>query len=73
MVAEVPGSIAGECSLPATNNVCPFAMDDNLLSLIVPAFNEARTIEAVLDRVFKYLPDVHEVLVIDDASDRSDT
>jgi glycosyltransferase involved in cell wall biosynthesis len=64
----VPGSIAGECSLPTANNVCPFPMDDNLLSLVVPAFNEARTIEAVLDRVFEYLPDVHEVLVIDDAS-----
>jgi glycosyltransferase involved in cell wall biosynthesis len=43
-------------------------MDDHLLSLIVPAFNEERTIEAVLDRVFEFLPDVHEVLVIDDAS-----
>jgi glycosyltransferase involved in cell wall biosynthesis len=43
-------------------------MDDHLLSLIVPAFNEERTIEAVLDRVFEFLPDVHEVIVIDDAS-----
>jgi glycosyltransferase involved in cell wall biosynthesis len=43
-------------------------MDDHLLSLIVPAFNEERTIEAVLDKVFQFLPDVHEVLVIDDAS-----
>jgi glycosyltransferase involved in cell wall biosynthesis len=43
-------------------------MDDHLLSLIVPAFNEERTIEAVLDKVFEFLPDVHEVLVIDDAS-----
>ena len=43
-------------------------MDDHKLSLVVPAFNEERTIEAVLDKVFQYLPDVHEVLVIDDAS-----
>src|SRR6201996_7744806 len=43
-------------------------MEDHLLSLIVPAFNEERTIESVLDRVFEFLPDVHEVLVIDDAS-----
>jgi glycosyltransferase involved in cell wall biosynthesis len=43
-------------------------MADHLLSLIVPAFNEERTIEAVLDRVFEFLPQVHEVLVIDDAS-----
>ena len=43
-------------------------MDEYALSLIVPAYNEERTIEAVLDRVFEFLPDVHEVLVIDDAS-----
>src|SRR5271165_1712134 len=43
-------------------------MDDHKLSLIVPAFNEERTIEAVLDRIFRFLPDVHEVLVIDDGS-----
>jgi glycosyltransferase involved in cell wall biosynthesis len=43
-------------------------MDEHLLSLIVPAFNEERTIVAMLDKVFEFLPDVHEVLVIDDAS-----
>jgi glycosyltransferase involved in cell wall biosynthesis len=43
-------------------------MDEHLLSLIVPAFNEERTIEAVLDRVFEFLPDVHEIIVVDDAS-----
>jgi glycosyltransferase involved in cell wall biosynthesis len=43
-------------------------MDDHRLSIIVPAFNEARTIEAVLDKVFHFLPDVHEIIVIDDAS-----
>jgi glycosyltransferase involved in cell wall biosynthesis len=41
---------------------------DNLLSLVVPAFNEERTIETILDRIFESLPDVHEVLVVDDAS-----
>src|ERR1700731_3204543 len=43
-------------------------MDDHKLSLIVPAFNEERTIESVLNRIFEFVPDVHEVLVIDDAS-----
>ena len=43
-------------------------MDNHLLSLIVPAFNEERTIESVLNLIFLFLPDVHEVLVIDDAS-----
>src|SRR5215471_17928794 len=44
-------------------------MDNHLLSLIVPAFNEERTIETVLDQIFESLPDVHEVVVVDDASD----
>jgi glycosyltransferase involved in cell wall biosynthesis len=44
-------------------------INEHLVSLIVPAFNEERTIETVLDRIFEFLPDVHEVLVIDDASD----
>jgi glycosyltransferase involved in cell wall biosynthesis len=43
-------------------------MDEHRLSLIVPAFNEERTIGTVLDRIFEFLPDVHEVLVVDDAS-----
>jgi glycosyltransferase involved in cell wall biosynthesis len=43
-------------------------MDDHRLSLIVPAFNEERTIQTILNRIFEFLPDVHEVLVIDDAS-----
>src|SRR5271166_3609940 len=43
-------------------------MDDHKLSLIVPAFNEEGTIEVVLNRIFRFLPDVHEVLVIDDGS-----
>jgi glycosyltransferase involved in cell wall biosynthesis len=41
---------------------------DDLLSLVVPAFNEEKTIETILDRIFESLPDVHEVLVVDDAS-----
>jgi len=43
-------------------------MDDHRLSLIVPAFNEERTLVNVLNRIFEFLPDVHEVLVIDDGS-----
>ena len=43
-------------------------MDNHLLSLVVPAFNEERTIETVLDRIFEHLPQVHEVVVVDDAS-----
>ncbi|MBV8224252.1 MAG: glycosyltransferase family 2 protein [Verrucomicrobia bacterium] len=44
-------------------------MDNHQLSLIVPAFNEEKTIETVLNRIFHYLPDVHEVVVVDDASE----
>jgi glycosyltransferase involved in cell wall biosynthesis len=43
-------------------------MDNHKLSLIVPAFNEERTIQTVLNRIFEFLPDVHEVIVVDDAS-----
>jgi glycosyltransferase involved in cell wall biosynthesis len=43
-------------------------MDNHLLSLVVPAFNEERTIKTVLDRIFEFIPDVHEVVVVDDAS-----
>ena len=43
-------------------------MENHQLSLVVPAFNEERTIRTVLDRVFEFLPDVHEVIVVDDAS-----
>jgi glycosyltransferase involved in cell wall biosynthesis len=38
------------------------------LSLVVPAFNEEGTIATVLERVFECIPDVYEVIVIDDAS-----
>jgi glycosyltransferase involved in cell wall biosynthesis len=43
-------------------------INEHRVSLVVPAFNEEKTIETVLDRIFEFLPDVHEVLVIDDAS-----
>jgi len=43
-------------------------MSETLLTLVIPAFNEARTVGTVLDRVFSFLPSVHEVLVIDDGS-----
>jgi glycosyltransferase involved in cell wall biosynthesis len=43
-------------------------MNKSRLSLVVPAFNEASTIATVLDRIFSFLPDVHEVLVVDDGS-----
>jgi glycosyltransferase involved in cell wall biosynthesis len=43
-------------------------MGAHQLSLIVPAYNEEQTIATVLSRIFEYLPDVHEVVVVDDAS-----
>lgn len=44
---------------------------DSHLSLIIPAFNEGRTIRSVLDRIFEFLPNVYEVVVVDDASSDS--
>jgi glycosyltransferase involved in cell wall biosynthesis len=44
-------------------------MENHQLSLVVPAFNEEKTIEMVLNRIFKYLPDVYEVVVVDDGSE----
>lgn len=38
------------------------------LSVIVPAYNEENTILAVIESILKALPDVHEVIVIDDGS-----
>jgi len=43
-------------------------METHQLSLVVPAFNEEQTIEKVLNRIFEFLPDVHEVVVVDDGS-----
>ncbi len=38
------------------------------LSVIIPVYNEADTIDIVLTSLLKVLPDVHEVIVIDDGS-----
>jgi glycosyltransferase involved in cell wall biosynthesis len=43
-------------------------MNEKTLSVVIPAYNEGGTIKQVLDRVFKFIPDVHEVIVVDDAS-----
>jgi glycosyltransferase involved in cell wall biosynthesis len=43
-------------------------MDTHQLSLVVPAYNEEKTIETVLNRIFEFLPDIYEVVVVDDAS-----
>jgi glycosyltransferase involved in cell wall biosynthesis len=42
--------------------------ENSRLTIIIPTFNEEKTIESVLGRVFECLPNVHEVLVVDDAS-----
>ncbi len=38
------------------------------LSVIIPAYNEEKTITAVLNALFEHVPDVAEVIVIDDGS-----
>jgi glycosyltransferase involved in cell wall biosynthesis len=38
------------------------------LSIVIPAFNEAATIERVLDRISESVNHFHEVIVVDDAS-----
>ena len=38
------------------------------LSIVIPAFNEAKTILKVLDRIDQCVSDFHEVVVVDDAS-----
>jgi glycosyltransferase involved in cell wall biosynthesis len=38
------------------------------LSVIIPAYNEEQTIASVLHALAKVLPDVHEVIVVDDGS-----
>jgi glycosyltransferase involved in cell wall biosynthesis len=38
------------------------------LSVIIPAYNEEHTIESVLHALVKVLPNVHEVIVVDDGS-----
>jgi glycosyltransferase involved in cell wall biosynthesis len=43
-------------------------MNQKTLSVIIPAYNEEKTIKQVLDRVFEHNQDLHEVIVIDDGS-----
>jgi glycosyltransferase involved in cell wall biosynthesis len=38
------------------------------ITIVIPAFNEAQTIQRVLDRIRECVPDFHEILVVDDAS-----
>ena len=38
------------------------------LSIIIPAYNEEKTILAVLDSIVQHNPGVHEVIVVDDGS-----
>jgi glycosyltransferase involved in cell wall biosynthesis len=38
------------------------------LSIVIPAFNEAATIDRVLDRISESVGDFHEIIVVDDAS-----
>src|SRR5258708_22678440 len=38
------------------------------LSIVIPAFNEAKTISRVLDRIKECVGDFHEIIVVDDAS-----
>jgi glycosyltransferase involved in cell wall biosynthesis len=43
-------------------------MPNPRLTIVIPAFNEEKTIGAVLTRLFECVPTVFEVLVVDDAS-----
>jgi len=38
------------------------------LSIVIPVFNEAKTIERVLDRINESVANFHEIIIIDDAS-----
>jgi glycosyltransferase involved in cell wall biosynthesis len=38
------------------------------LSIVIPVFNEAKTIERVLDRINEFVADLHEIVIVDDAS-----
>lgn len=40
----------------------------NRLSIVIPAYNEARTLRAVIERVLVCVPDVFEIIVVDDGS-----
>lgn len=39
------------------------------ISVVVPAYNEERTIESILGSLLKSVPDVHEIIVVDDGSE----
>ncbi|MBV9999050.1 MAG: glycosyltransferase family 2 protein [Verrucomicrobia bacterium] len=41
---------------------------DSRLTVVIPAFNEEKTIGAVLTRLFECVPTLFEVLIVDDAS-----
>jgi len=38
------------------------------LSIVIPVFNEAKTIERLMDRIQECVPAYHEIIVVDDAS-----
>lgn len=38
------------------------------LSIVIPVFNEAKTIQRVLDRINECVPEFHEIIIVDDAS-----
>ena len=38
------------------------------LSIVIPAFNEAKTIQRVMDRLRESVPGFHEIIIVDDAS-----
>jgi glycosyltransferase involved in cell wall biosynthesis len=44
------------------------SMSEKTLTVVIPAYNEGTTIKQALYRVFKFVPEVYEVIVVDDAS-----
>ena len=40
----------------------------NSLSVIVPAYNEEQTLKVLLSRLIQVLPDIHEIVIVDDGS-----
>jgi glycosyltransferase involved in cell wall biosynthesis len=45
-----------------------FMMQNSRLTVVIPAFDEEKTIGAVLTRLFECVPSIFEVLIVDDAS-----
>ena len=43
-------------------------MNDPKLSMVMPVYNESRTLKEVLGRVFASIPDIFEVIAVDDGS-----